>query len=674
MRIRSARVRNYRSVLDSTDFTVDATKTILVGVNESGKTALLRAMQYVNPPKDVPNLDVLADYPRRLLNDLTGGRLGADQVPLTDMAFTLEDGDKDALPDGVIVDNDPTISVCTFLDGHREVALHGFQPVPTVDDIYADLQRLQAHVAESEGSEQTVQLLGDLLETRRDAPIEGPTLKHLATALDACTIYVDEDNQRETGRHAKLVDCARTQEDLARAQETLIERLPLLVYYSSYFTVRPRINLEALADRECRGDLDTEYDFGNLCLLKFLGFTAQELSDLAASAPAKPQNYEIHQPVREEYDQQFADYQKRLEERAYKLNGASVRLTEDISRVWGNEGLKLRVVADGQYLRVVVEDSYGVEVELDQRSEGFRWLVSFFVVFRAQAHDELKNAILLLDEPGLSLHALKQQQFRQTINLLGHDNQIIYTTHSPFMVGSDELDLVRLVEMADLYQGTKVHTRIQVDDPKSLFPLQAALGYNLAQSMFSQKRNLVCEGVTDLFYLEAVNQAAEADGGPTFRNHPAIVPAGTASKVAYFCTFFTSQDLKVAALLDSDAAGTRAAEQDQLAALLPNKSILRVGDFIEPQMKGAETEDIFRHTIGAVVKDDLGFDSTASIAEHPTRPVMHILDSDHGKDVVRKWPLAKAFAKWLQVNGYNALHPEERAAWARLVAAVNRAL
>ena len=82
------------------------------------------------------------------------------------------------------------------------------------------------------------------------------------------------------------------------------------------------------------------------------------------------------------------------------------------------EANKLRVVADGQYLKVVVEDDIGVEVELDQRSEGFQWLVSFYVIFFAEAMDKHENAILLLDEPGLNLHGLKQRDFRNTISRL----------------------------------------------------------------------------------------------------------------------------------------------------------------------------------------------------------------------------------------------------------------
>lgn len=194
----------------------------------------------------------------------------------------------------------------------------------------------------------------------------------------------------------------------------------------------------------------------------------------------------------------------------YQLNAASVKLTEEIRSVWNPnpkraEADRLRIVADGQYLKVVVEDDLGVEIELDQRSEGFQWLVSFFVVFFAEAAGKHKNAILLLDEPGLSLHGLKQRDFRDTISRLAKANQTIYTTHSPFLVGPDELDLVRVVEMTDRKVGTKVHTTVMADDPASLLPLQEALGYDLAQSLFAQQRNLVLEGLTDFWYLEATS-------------------------------------------------------------------------------------------------------------------------------------------------------------------------
>lgn len=285
-------------------------------------------------------------------------------------------------------------------------------------------------------------------------------------------------------------------------------------------------------------------------------------------------------------------YEAKLDDRQYRLNAASVDLTKSIREVWGDENVQLRLVPDGQYLKVVVVDDIGVEVELDQRSEGFRWLVSFFVVFKAQAQGGLKNAILLLDEPGLSLHALKQQEFRKTVSRLAADSQVIYTTHSPFMVGTDELDLVRIVEMTTRDAGTRVHTRLVVDDPRSIYPLQAALGYELAQSLFGQSRNLVCEGLTDMLYVEALN-AAFTDVGKGLKTSISLVPASSASKVIYYATVLTSQNLKVAALLDSDHAGINAAKQDELVQLLSSKKILRPRTTVTPGSSAQRSRTCF---------------------------------------------------------------------------------
>lgn len=172
---------------------------------------------------------------------------------------------------------------------------------------------------------------------------------------------------------------------------------------------------------------------------------------------------DAEEPPREQPESLQA-YKDQLDRRHYSLNAAQVLLTKLIQDVWVGEAeeekLRLRLHADRQYLKVVVEDELGVEVELDQRSAGFQWLVSFFIVFRAQAEDEYQNAILLLDEPGLSLHALKQRQFRHTVSKIAETNQTLYTTHSPFMVGPSELPIVRVVEMTARDIGTKVHTHV----------------------------------------------------------------------------------------------------------------------------------------------------------------------------------------------------------------------
>jgi len=327
-------------------------------------------------------------------------------------------------------------------------------------------------------------------------------------------------------------------------------------------------------------------------------------------------------------------------------------------------------VADGQYLKAVVEDDLGVEVELDQRSEGFQWLVSFFVVFFAESMGEHENAILLLDEPGLSLHGLKQRDFRETISRLAEKNQTLYTTHSPFLVGPDELDLVRVVELNDRSEGTKVHTSVTSSDPAALLPLQEALGYDLAQSLFAQQRNLILEGLTDYWYIDAASSLLGDADVAKLNEKIALVPANTAGKVLYFATILHAHNLKVAAVLDSDNAGDQAARQEVLVHTLGAKGILRTKDYADGIEK-AEIEDLLRDTLPVIARDELGIDVIKQ-AKTGTQPLVELLTSADKN--FSKYRLAKAFIRWSRDNDANKLSKREREGFAKLIAAINAAL
>lgn len=673
MLLSKVRVQDYRSIGDTGEFEVEPTKTLLVGINEAGKTAVLRALQTINAPEDTQPLDALRDYPRSRYMEVQSGQRAPGDINVATVTFKLSQAERDAIAElAEPLGRAEELHVFSYMDNSVRFRLGQIPPQKTYADIEKDLARLRAHLAKQDGSGEVVAAL-DVLTAKYSATrnLDGAVATELEAWLETALPLIDEADEREEQRFDRIRADVRYRTAYLAAWKVLRPKIPLFVYYSTFFSVKPRIHLASLAARQASGEIDDEYDFGNLCLLKLLGFTAKELSDLAAGAPAdQPPNGQ--QPYVDAHKAEVAAYQDRLDQRHYRLNAASVALTKDIRRVWGDENVTLRFVPDGQYLKVVVVDDLGVEVELDQRSEGFRWLVSFFVVFKAQAADDLSNAILLLDEPGLSLHALKQQEFRHTVTLLAEDNQIIYTTHSPFMVGTDELDLVRIIEMKDRENGTKVHTRLVVDDPASIYPLQAALGYELAQSLFSQKRNLVCEGLTDMYYVEALN-AAMADAGQTSLKDPtALVPAQSASKVIYYCTLLTSQNLKVAALLDSDQSGQQAADQDELVRMLKTKQILRTKDFYTGTVPKPEIEDLLRETLIKVGKAELAWDVETKAKQQPTRPIIDIFDSEITG--FSKYKLSRAFMRWMPKNDISDLTADEQNAIKSLFTAVNKAL
>ena len=673
MKLVQARVQNYRSVRDTGWFEVEDAKTILVGPNEAGKTAVLEALQRVNPPPGVKRFDALRDYPRKLYNaDIQSGRLAPSSIPVASARLALEPGDLAGLPDAFA---DTTYSCIRYLDNRITYQIEGGpETVVFGDEIRKDLQRLAIHVdarvteIRGEGqpppSAELETVTGDwrVGATR----IAGDRATNLRQWLDGIVELVDENDDVEEARHTRLLEYTSIAEQRDAALSTLYGRLPVFVYYSSYFRVRPNLHLRRFADRVEQNLLDDDrYDYGNQCLLKLLGFDARELADLG-DAPDPGDDPEA-----------FERYRNQLDERGIKLNAASVRLTDEIRSIWNPdqdraEADTVVIQADGQYLKVAVQDELGVLIELDQRSAGFQWLVSFFVVFFAEAEDTHENAILLLDEPGLSLHGLKQRDFRQTVSRLAEANQTLYTTHSPFLVGPDELDLVRVVEMTDRNLGTAVHTSVTASDPAALLPLQEALGYDLAQSLFVQQRNLVLEGLTDYWYFEATAELLRDAGIADLNGRIALLPANTAGKVVYFATILHAQSLKVAALLDSDNAGEQAAKQETLVHTLRNKNILRTSDVCPGSIGKPEIEDLLRDTLVAVAQSELGWDVSDLAANQPERPIVHIFDAEIGD--FSKYRLAKAYLRWTRERSAADLTEDERKSWSELIARVNRAL
>jgi predicted ATP-dependent endonuclease of OLD family len=674
MRLTHVRVQNYRSVRDTGWFTIEPAKTILVGPNEAGKTAVLEALQQINPPDGVKGFDALRDYPRKLYSaDIQSQKRDPSEIPVVSARFSLEPDDLAELPDEL-----PTGAryVCTrHLDNELTEWLEGgLECVVFSEDVRKDLMRLAAHVdkrggeAEEHAGQGLRADLDDIISGWQigTTKIDDDRAHELRYWLDSVLEFVDENDATQDQRHTRLLDHTRIPEQRELALSELRSQLPRFVYFNNYFRVRPSLHLSHFAYRVEHNILDEDrYDYGNLCLLKLLGFDARELANLGnASDPGDDSDA-------------FERYRSQLDERGVKLNAASVRLTEEIRSIWNPdlsraEADTVLIQADGQYLKVTVQDELGVQIEIDQRSAGFQWIVSFFVVFFAEAEGAHANAVLLLDEPGLSLHGLKQREFRHTISRLAEGNQTIYTTHSPFLVGPGELDLVRVVEMTDRDDGTKVHTSVTARDPAALLPLQEALGYDLAQSLFVQQRNLVLEGLTDLWYLEATAHLLRDDDLADLNEKIALLPAKSAGKVVYFATILHANSLRVAALLDSDNAGDEAAKQETLIHTLGHRKILRTGDVCPGEISKPEIEDLLRHTLLGVARTQLSWDVTKLAAKQPRRPIVDIFAAEI--DDFSKYRLAKAYLRWTREHGAADLTADERKAWCELINRVNRAL
>lgn len=304
--------------------------------------------------------------------------------------------------------------------------------------------------------------------------------------------------------------------------------MPKFWYYDEYYALPSRINLNNLQNKNLVGNLNAEtYK------------TAMALFDLA--------NIELKELLN------ATDFESYLAE----LEATSNSITDKMFEYWTtNKNIEIKFEIDTlknsgeKVLDIRVRNiKHRVTLPLSNRSKGFNWFFSFIVWFSKIQSSNNKNFILLLDEPGLNLHASAQADLLRFIDDLSKEYQIVYTTHSPFMIDSNNLQRTRTV--LDTDKGTFISDAIKEKDADTLFPLQAALGYDIAQNLFISKNNLLVEGPADLLYLTILSNLLESNNMKGLSNKFTIVPTGGLDKVTSFISLMKGNKLNVVCLLDS---------------------------------------------------------------------------------------------------------------------------
>lgn len=216
-----------------------------------------------------------------------------------------------------------------------------------------------------------------------------------------------------------------------------------------------------------------------------------------------------------------------------------------------------------------------------------QYFFSFYLVFLVEAKETYADAILLLDEPGIHLHGTAQQEIVKFLENLSATNQLLYATHSPFMVDGEHLENVRVV-YEDENGLANVSEDVWPPDKDSLFPLQAGLGYSIVQTLFYAKRQVVVEGITDYGLLRAINQLLSDKNMTTLRDDAIIVPCGGVNKLLPLASMLLGHDIQLAILLDGDEPGIRKGKEAESKLLLRCEYM---SNFVNK--KEAEIEDLF---------------------------------------------------------------------------------
>ena len=278
------------------------------------------------------------------------------------------------------------------------------------------------------------------------------------------------------------------------------------------------------------------------------------------------------------------------------LQSAAAKLTKDFRDWWKQGDYNFRFVADGSYFTIWVSDKKRPsEVQLDLRSTGLQWFLSFYLVFLVESQNKHKNAILLLDEAGLTLHPLAQKDLSLFFNNLSNNNQIINTTHSPFIVDTNNIDRCKVVYIDnDGYTVASDNLRQGNDalNEKSIYAVHAALGLSVSDILLQGCKPVIVEGPSDQIYLNTIKQILISNKSISPKDEIVFVPSGGVKGVKGVVSIICGKNVELPfVILDSDKSGEDCKKKliDSLYKE-ENKKVLEVKDFCK--LENSEIEDL----------------------------------------------------------------------------------
>ena len=263
------------------------------------------------------------------------------------------------------------------------------------------------------------------------------------------------DENNEFLETTKIVD------EIDKAGHWVLGNMPRYIYFDRYDMIDSAVHIGNFISESGQRPGDPRLRTTK-CLFEHVGLKPESLQE------SDPNNK----------DKAEEELRRLADKRSISLSSASGTMTEKFANWWEQRKHRFRYDIDGQFFRVWVSDDLDPsEIELDQRSAGMQYFFSFYLVFLVEAFDAHKNSILLLDEPGLHYHGTAQRKVVKFLQKISEDNQLLYSTHSPFMIDGERLQDVRIVYEHEEGGHTLVSSDVWPHDPDSLFPLQAGLGY-----------------------------------------------------------------------------------------------------------------------------------------------------------------------------------------------------
>ncbi|RYH07072.1 ATP-dependent endonuclease [Tropicimonas sp. IMCC6043] len=633
-KLRRYRVTNFRSVTDSGYLELDHV-TALIGVNESGKTNLLLPLWKLNPAGG-GEIKPTSDFPKALFGSI---RANPDAFQFVSAEFdTGEDAAKLAELAKIPVEFTSTVCVGRNYDGSYTVSFPLYRPKKLEErvDVSPILSASKHRILQVAPPESQADLKSTALQTIREMETEldgcAPlTANDLIRLRDKVAAVIPEDPpassvivaelrslQTELGkRMAAILKPDPGQIDDVR--DAVLSRMPTFVYYSNYGNLDAEIYLPHVVENMGRGDLGAKEAAKARTLRVLFGFVGleaeeilqlgrdfREIRDEATELRLAEENKagklfaflkQSRKPDEGPDAQLLSEIAEAKRTRSILLQSASTKLTERFGQWWKQGDYRFRFEADGNHFRIWVNDARRPqEVELENRSTGLQWFLSFFLVFLHESQGVHRNAVLLLDEPGHSLHPLAQRDLSTFFDGLAATNQIVYTTHSPFLVDADRLERARKV-----FVGRDGSTLVSNDlrseegsDTKrgASFAVRSALNIAVAEAMLGGAQPVLVGSTTDQTYLSLLKTLLIGEGRFKPRREIVFAPATGQRVMQAMAALLANEDTDLPpVLLDGSDSGRVQAKRLRASshAACPDR-VIGLDEIVG--MKRAQIEDL----------------------------------------------------------------------------------
>jgi predicted ATP-dependent endonuclease of OLD family len=542
MRLRKFRVRAYRCIHDSGEITV-GDLAAFVGRNESGKTTILQALTLLNRDEQVSELDLCDEMDEELKNEI---RLAEGEFELNQHEIGIIKEKFPGLPD--------IKKIKLFRTNQKNEVQYEFEDIELGEDENKTLNSWENF------SKQIIEFLDTIpnhLRIQIDTTLfEGQVPKNqeafdsgmaeFSNQFHVIAIQepkvIEEWEKIYASPENQFSNLLSGESEKTALQNFIASELhPRFVYFSDYKKIYGNINLNEYL-REETGDKSNSIEF----IEEFdKAETVRNLFYLA------------------ELDIKGLDEVKTSPSKCIKLlNAASNRLTSKLNPAWKGDPIHVDLRYNpGNIMSVVISDVHkdGTITNtglLNRRAEGFKWTFSFIVNFAAETQrSELKEAILLLDEPARNLHPTQQMGISDLLKNLAGSNQVLYATHSPFMIFDYTPGNLLVVELDKRKHLSRIFYDYWNADDKTLTPILYGLSRGLVESIVDREIGtnsrpvIIVETMSDAMYLNAFDKFLQ---DPNISMNPLnVVAAYNKNSVLPLAIFYRNHGYKTFVLLDN---------------------------------------------------------------------------------------------------------------------------